>query len=557
MTPLQDEDYTDQNRDLVSGLVDTITERVLRNISKKFSSNENSGASTSAGITNNTHSMSFSGISEFSHAYAVSNSIHVSSWIIDTDGTTKLVHQIGIMNLTEHITLHNVFIVPGFKQNMLLGHTSIDELKHVPEIQFCNHKSFDCQVCIISKHHASPFRRSFSHATHSFELLHVDVWGPYRIPTITGAKSFLPILNDHTRTTWTYLIQSKQQVPFLIKAFLVYIDTQFHGKVKVIRTDNGTEFIQGPCSTMFRERGIQHQNSIVGVPQQNGRVERKHRHLLDTARALKIQYNLPIRFWGDCLLTATYLINKMHMALLDWKTPHEVLLGEMPKYDELSVFGSLCYATVPAKLRDKLGYRARRCLFLGYPFGKKGYKLYDLEKHIVFVSRDVIFREHIFPIVHKYMEYQEPGNVDTTEVHSTTDIQLHNSLQNIETPHNLVDIEGQLHPNPSTTPDNNPFNQLNDQLHSDPDITSDQSQLVSDNEVIRRSDRVRIPSSRFTDFHCPLNKKTSKHKDTHTSLHVSVLEELPMFDFSYLTSLHNVLSEDEPTSYTQASRDER
>ncbi|XP_074297859.1 uncharacterized protein LOC141628650 [Silene latifolia] len=381
MTPLQEEDCLDQDGDLVSGLVDTITERVLRNISKKFPPNGNC-------------------ISEASHAYDVSNFMHASSWIIDTgasdhmtansallddicdldkpiliylpDGTTKLVHQIGIMHLTEHITLHNVFIMPSFKQNLLsvgtllkhnnmtvhffpdecwfqdcssrkvlakgrkqvglyritedlvfnrstkvhsslslglnkcvqsnncnqntdvfplhkrLGHTSINKLKHVPDFQSCNHKSFDCQVCILPKHHALPFHRSFSHASHSFELLHMDVWGPYRIPTLTGAKSILTILDDHTRTTWTYLIQSKHQVPFLIKAFLVYIDTQFSGKVKIIRTDNGTEFIQGPCSKMFTERGILHQNSIAGVPQQNGRVERKHRHLLDTTRALKI-----------------------------------------------------------------------------------------------------------------------------------------------------------------------------------------------------------------------------------------------------------------------------
>lgn len=36
-------------------------------------------------------------------------------------------------------------------------------------------------------------------------------------------------------------------------------------------------------------------------------------------------------------------------------------------------------------------------MFVGYPFGKKGWRLYDLEKKEFFVSRDVVFKEDEFP----------------------------------------------------------------------------------------------------------------------------------------------------------------
>ena len=87
----------------------------------------------------------------------------------------------------------------------------------------------------------------------------------------------------------------------------------------------------------------------------------------------------------------------MPIAKLHWKTPHYLLFGTVPDYSLLKVFGSLCYATVPPTLKDKLGYKARKCIFLGYPYGVKGYKCYDIQKKTRFVSRNVVFKEHIFP----------------------------------------------------------------------------------------------------------------------------------------------------------------
>lgn len=83
---------------------------------------------------------------------------------------------------------------------------------------------------------------------------------------------------------------------------------QFNKDEKVVRSDNGTEFT---ClKSYFADNGILHETSCVGTPQQNGRVERKHRHILDVARALRFQAHLPITFLGECVLSAVYLINR-------------------------------------------------------------------------------------------------------------------------------------------------------------------------------------------------------------------------------------------------------
>ncbi|XP_074318778.1 uncharacterized protein LOC141655607 [Silene latifolia] len=112
-----------------------------------------------------------------------------------------------------------------------LGHSSFDKLKHLPGYHMHNDARFTCNVCMLAKHHKLPFAVSDSHAKTCFELIHLDVWGPYRVRALSGAKSFLTIVDDYTRTTWTFLIQSKEQVPHLIKNFLLHIENQFGAKV--------------------------------------------------------------------------------------------------------------------------------------------------------------------------------------------------------------------------------------------------------------------------------------------------------------------------------------
>lgn len=85
----------------------------------------------------------------------------------------------------------------------------------------------------------------------------------------------------------------------------------------MIRSENGTEFVNSVCNTMFHELGIIHQRSCLYTPQQNGVAKRKHRNLLEVTRALRFQGKIPLKYWGNCVLLVTYLIDKVHGSVLN------------------------------------------------------------------------------------------------------------------------------------------------------------------------------------------------------------------------------------------------
>lgn len=213
---------------------------------------------------------------------------------------------------------------------------------------------------------------------HPFALIHLDIWGPYHARNHDWARFFLTIVDDFSRGTWVFLMQTNDQTLSHLRNFFSMVTTQFKTTVQFVRSDNAMDFFNHNCSSLFSSLGILHESSCTYTPQQNEVVERKHRHLLEIARALKHQVNIPTMFWGECVITSTYLINRMPTRVLGGKTPYELLFGKIPDINHLIVFGCLCFSKV-LHTHDKFGKRAIPCIFFGYPMLQKGYRLYDLE----------------------------------------------------------------------------------------------------------------------------------------------------------------------------------
>ena len=127
--------------------------------------------------------------------------------------------------------------------------------------------------------------------------------------------------------TWLFLMHNKKGCVDLLNNLFSFIHTQFNKHVKAIRSNNAKELCASRILQIYNTLGISYQRSCSENPQQNGTVERKHRHSLETARALCFQSNLSSSFWGECVLCATYLINRLPLTSLGNISPYQKLFG--------------------------------------------------------------------------------------------------------------------------------------------------------------------------------------------------------------------------------------
>jgi hypothetical protein len=131
--------------------------------------------------------------------------------------------------------------------------------------------------------------------------------------------------------------------------------------------------------------------------QQNGAAERKHHHIVEMVLSLLATASMPLKFWDQTFHMATHLINCTPTKVLDYDTPLHHLLGATPDYTNLRVFDCACWPNLRLYNSHKLQYRSKQCAFLGYSDLHKGYKCLDIVTGQIYISRDVIFDEGIFP----------------------------------------------------------------------------------------------------------------------------------------------------------------
>jgi len=325
----------------------------------------------------------------------------------------------------------------------------------------------------------------------------------------------------------------------LLQHFILYAEKQFDATVRIVRTDNGMEFQDSSALLFYAKKGILHQKSCVDTPQQNGIVERKQQHLLEVARALMFQANVPSKFWGESILTATYLINRFPTPILDHKTPYELLYKEKPTYSHLRMFGCLCYASSLKRDRSKFSPRAVACLFLGYPYGQKAYKLYDMETKKIFISRDVVFHENYFPYAaHKHQSHLPlPLPINNEDVlHTSSSIQHTLAGDLVHTSNTPI--------NPSATllqPSEVPSSPVQTQPISQPATHINPSSSVQQNVLpIRKSTRSHKSPTHYQDYICSNIQTNCCNMVALNSDHIACLSALEEFP--------------EPSSYEVAAR---
>ncbi|GJS28102.1 putative ribonuclease H-like domain-containing protein [Tanacetum coccineum] len=203
-----------------------------------------------------------------------------------------------------------------------------------------DHSCVDCQKG--KQHKASYKTKLVNSISKPLHMLHMDLFGPTNVKSLMKKSYCLVVTNDFSRFSWVLFMANKDETSGILKTFITEIENQLDHKVKVIRSDNGTEFKNSIMNQFCEMKGIKREFSVARTPQQNGVAERKNRTLIEAARTM-------------------VLVIKPHN-----KTPYELIHRRPPLIDFMKPFG--CPVTI-LNTRDHLGKfdgKANEGYFVGY-----------------------------------------------------------------------------------------------------------------------------------------------------------------------------------------------
>ncbi len=308
----------------------------------------------------------------------------------DPKGIVFGIEQVGKLYYLNSISSSNNNASSLMEWHKILGHCNYNDVRKLQSVvkgmKIMDDKEITCEVCTQGKMCQYRNREPDQRAKGPLEFVHCDLAGPVEPAAKDGFKYALSFVDDFTGTNFIYFLKQKSDTVEATEKFLADIGP--FGKVKCIRSDNGTEFTSWKFTSLLRENSIKHETSAPYSPHANGTVDRAWRSLFSMARFMLLEANLPKRLWTYAVMTAVYIRNRCFNSRLG-KTPYEALTGKQPNLNNMHVFGSTCYAFV--QNAKKLDDRSRKGVFIGYDKSSPAYLVYHPETNTVEKVRCVKF----------------------------------------------------------------------------------------------------------------------------------------------------------------------
>jgi hypothetical protein len=261
-----------------------------------------------------------------------------------------------------------------------------------------------CDACQQGKSHQLPFPKSVSVSKTPLELVFSDVWGP--APTSAGKHNYyVSFIDDFSKFIWIYLLQHKSEVFQKFYDFEAHVERLFDRKVLAMQTDWGGEYHK--LRNFFERIGISHHVSCPHTHQQNGSAERKHRHIVETGLALFAHASMPLKFWDEPFLIATFLINRLPTPVLHHISPIEKLFATKPDYSFLCTFDCACWLNLRPYNTQSLPFDQNSVLFLAIAHIIRGtnVSIYPL---VVFIFLVMLFLTRLFSLFLRFIPMSTP-----------------------------------------------------------------------------------------------------------------------------------------------------
>ncbi|GJZ05579.1 putative ribonuclease H-like domain-containing protein [Tanacetum coccineum] len=236
----------------------------------------------------------------------------------------------------------------------------------------CFENDQTCVACLKGKQHrASCKSKVLNPITKPLFMLHMDLFGLTLMSSLMYKKYCLVVTDDYSRFTWVFFLATKDETSEILKNFIKEIENLVDKKVKIIRSDNGTEF-----------------------KNKNGVAERRNRTLIEAARTMLADSKLPTTFWAEVVSTACYVQNRVLVVKPHNKTPYELFRGFKPALSFMRPFG--CHVTILNTL-DSLGKfdgKSDEGFFVGYSLSSKAFRVYNTRTRRVEENLHIGFLEN-------------------------------------------------------------------------------------------------------------------------------------------------------------------
>ncbi|KAJ9567612.1 hypothetical protein OSB04_003578 [Centaurea solstitialis] len=225
-----------------------------------------------------------------------------------------------------------------------------------------------CVSCLKGKQHKSTHKsKEVNTISAPLQLLHMDLFGPTNVMSI-GKKSYcLVIVDDYSRFTWVFFLRTKDETSGLIKPFVIRVENKTNLKVKVIRSDNGTEFKNADLNSFCEAKGIERQYSAPRTPQQNG---------------------------AEAVNTACYVQNRVLIVKSKGKTPYELFEKKKPFIGFLKPFGCPCTIVNTKSQLGKFDSKSEDGFLVGYSSQSKALRVFNSSSRIIEESDNVECNEN-------------------------------------------------------------------------------------------------------------------------------------------------------------------
>jgi transposase InsO family protein len=147
------------------------------------------------------------------------------------------------------------------------------------------------------------------------------------------------------------------------KAYKAEVENQLERKIKRLRSDRGEEYFSSEFSEFCMEHCIIHERTLPYSPQSNGIAERKNHILAKLGNAMLDTAGLSKEWWGEAILTACYVLNRVHAKNKEI-TPFEEWEKKRLNLSYMCTWGCLAKVNVPINEKRKLGPKTVDCVFL-------------------------------------------------------------------------------------------------------------------------------------------------------------------------------------------------